>query len=1388
MPYAVLSTDQTTLSFYYDTNKSSRSGTVYTAANFREYSDGSWGPYSSHITKVVFDSSFANYTGLTSTANWFYGCSKMTTISGIENLNTQNVTRMSFMFSGCSSLTSLNLSSFNTQNVTYMNCMFFGCSSLTTLNLSSFDTQNVTNMCWMFQGCSSLKTIVVGGEWSTTKVIESAQMFYGCTSLVGGDGTKFNSSYTNKTKAYAGQGGYLTLKYAVLSTDQTTLSFYYDTNKSSRSGTVYTAANFRKLEGDSWGAYRSNITKVVFDSSFANYTGLTSTANWFNGCSELTTISGIENLKTQNVTNMNLMFYDCSSLTSLNLSSFNTQNVTAMESMFYGCSSLTSLDLSSFNTQKVRNMSYMFLGCSSLTSLNLSSFNTQNVTNMWYMFDGCSSLTSLNLSSFNTQNVTNMRSMFANCSSLTSLDLSSFNTQNVTNMRSMFYECSSLKTIVVGGEWSTTNVTSSTQMFYGCTSLVGGDGTKYNSSYMDKTKAYAGQGGYLTLKGAGTGTDTRTYNGRTWMIGNYAPIRYDFASINAAMASSQVKDGDILLVDRVEPFYQDVTITKSVKMVCNEDYLRLKDIDPGYSYIDPVYSRSVINAPNIVYPSGYHIYGNLNIEANNVTISGLRVYGSINVREEGAWIEHCNISNSILSGYNYECDDAYINCCHVGGSIDDENGFGWTMTNNYVHGELTNGTTGYVDLKYGVPYFSEINFPTETKDDVLYGVRYKIANTASVDCVEMFWDTDPGWGKAEQLTTSTGNYLIDCSSTPVVMFKTNSLSAGVHKLVVRARSTEGYWVTSVHTVNVAHGSEVVTDPTPVFSLVDFPTSGVNTDYKISFAVAAEGGLIDWVEYYWDNDPGQKNGHCIVDGGHDAGQGITRYNYSIDCGGLTGSHTLYLRAFCGSKSTVVYVKEIKLTAPSIDYINADDLAALKLISDNLGLGGYWNFANNGRYESDFPGVTFLNHRVIEINLANRGLTGTLSTSWMPSLPELTLLNLSRNNIYGDITPLVAKMPKLKTLNVSYNRITQVSGLLPATLTTFNAASQMRMASSDVTPSSENFINPLVSGSLTPTTAPVGQAVSLALPSLFYYDADKNDNSLRADIQVVDVNKPETVYGTYSYNGANSGWKFTPQQQTSISLEDKKFVALVTRGKWQQWSACPAQLSVLLGDANIDGTVDVLDVQHTLNYILATAQPFNYWAANTYTDQIINVQDIVCTVNIMLGLPNNARRSDRARSLDRRADDAADASCWVYEQNGRIALTSADDIAAIDIEVEGASTDEVSLLLRHKDFSMIGQNTATGSRYVIFSTTGATIPAGTGAAVLALSHSAVPVAIRCADTTAREVKAAIGTPTGISEVHSAADGKTVIETRLAPGVYIVRTIEADGTSKTVKVLKK
>ena len=139
------------------------------------------------------------------------------------------------------------------------------------------------------------------------------------------------------------------------------------------------------------------------------------------------------------------MFYCCSSLLSINLSSFNTTDVKHMGGMFLDCSSLKYIDLSQFNTANVKFMKSMFYGCSSLQSINLSSFNTTNVKNMSSMFEGCSSLQSINLSSFDTTKVNDMSFMFYGCSSLQSINLSSFNTTNVKNMSDMFSECSSLK-------------------------------------------------------------------------------------------------------------------------------------------------------------------------------------------------------------------------------------------------------------------------------------------------------------------------------------------------------------------------------------------------------------------------------------------------------------------------------------------------------------------------------------------------------------------------------------------------------------------------------------------------------------------------------------------------------------------------------------------------------------------------------------------------------------------------------------------------------------------------------------------------------------------------------------------------------------------------------
>ena len=136
------------------------------------------------------------------------------------------------------------------------------------------------------------------------------------------------------------------------------------------------------------------------------------------------------------------MFCQCSSLTNLDLSKLKTDQVTDMSFMFYNCNKLTDIKFhDKFITSNVTDMRSMFNNCTSLTNINLSSFNTDKVTSMFSMFYNCSSLTELNLSKFNTDKVTNMNFMFAGCSELTKLDLSNFNTDKVKNMSAMFNNC-----------------------------------------------------------------------------------------------------------------------------------------------------------------------------------------------------------------------------------------------------------------------------------------------------------------------------------------------------------------------------------------------------------------------------------------------------------------------------------------------------------------------------------------------------------------------------------------------------------------------------------------------------------------------------------------------------------------------------------------------------------------------------------------------------------------------------------------------------------------------------------------------------------------------------------------------------------------------------------
>ena len=394
----------------------------------------------SSIKNIVFDESFKTYAP-TLLSGFFIGCSTLETISGLEYLNTANVTDMSFMFEGCSALKSLDLTNFNTAKVTNMGNMFEGCSALTSLDLTNFNTAKVTYMNNMFEGCSALTTIYASDKFDTDNVWNGLDMFTGCKSL-----KDYSDSKTDHTNAYCGTDGYFTpvFDYAEFNNATGTLTFRRGLSKPEGAYDLNVESN-----NPGWEDQKGNIKKVVFDASFANARP-TSCCWWFGNCFYLTEIEGIENLNTQNVTDMRDMFTCCYALTSLDVSIFNTQNVKNMNGMFCDCSNLTSLDLTNFNTAKVTNMGNMFLGCSNLTSLDLTNFNTAKVTDMHFMFKGCSALTSLDLTNFNTAEVRDMNRMFymldKSSTALTTIYVSdNFVTTNVQNGEKMFKNCTKLK-------------------------------------------------------------------------------------------------------------------------------------------------------------------------------------------------------------------------------------------------------------------------------------------------------------------------------------------------------------------------------------------------------------------------------------------------------------------------------------------------------------------------------------------------------------------------------------------------------------------------------------------------------------------------------------------------------------------------------------------------------------------------------------------------------------------------------------------------------------------------------------------------------------------------------------------------------------------------------
>ena len=413
----------------------------------------------------------------------FSGCSSLTSLD-VSNWDTSSVIDMSGVFNSCSKLTTLDVSNWDTSKVTIMNNMFQNCSKLIYLDLSNFNTSSVTNIASMFYNCSALESLDVSG-FTMTPETSTNSIFNGCSNLTT---LKIPIWYTS---LFLSQSSKLTSESLkdLLANLATVTNGQTLTLGSTNLAKVSTADILgAQLKG--WTVDGASSTAVVFASdTISGDDTVTECAIQLTQSNKNTRIDEVLGAYTActaiylfedgSVIDLSSLFHNNNStyksrLTKIDILSGNFRNVTEAYATFNGCSNLTSLNLSGWDTSSVTDISWIFESCPSLVSIDVSNWDTSSVTTMAGMFYGCSSLTSLDLSNWDTSSVTDINRMFQGCSKLTSLDLSSFDVSKVTTMGATFKGCSTLEDLDIS-TWKFDSLEiaggNGTGMFYECKKL-----------------------------------------------------------------------------------------------------------------------------------------------------------------------------------------------------------------------------------------------------------------------------------------------------------------------------------------------------------------------------------------------------------------------------------------------------------------------------------------------------------------------------------------------------------------------------------------------------------------------------------------------------------------------------------------------------------------------------------------------------------------------------------------------------------------------------------------------------------------------------------------------------------------------------------------------------
>ena len=935
-----------------------------------------------------------------------------------------------------------------------------------------------------------------------------------------------------------------------------------------------------------------------------------------------------------------------------------------------------------------------------------------------------------------------------------------------------------------------------------------------------------------------------------WRISDRTDIDVDFHSVDEAMKDDRVQEGHALYVERGTKL-SDATITKKVTVV-----------GPGYNMANDARDAKVET---------------MFVSADGAKVVGMRI-GVVCVNENNVEILNCYITGDIVGNEtDYENDNCVIRSCFVDGIVygrGEDGSYDWTLTNNIIkHGirNLENLTANHNTVVSSGDVLSNVNYSIVTNNVLYHSNRV----SPIADCADNEYDKNivsaqsntsgEEWCETlEKIISCVGDANSEDYYTPVgyaLGFSTDGTDCGAYGgenpyvkggmsgLFVEREGEEEpeepqYPETPIVKGKLDNTATLDIENDVYDSLGEFLKAlslrGIASGTEIAVADQQFDIALDETSYSYIQTAAValelQRAYIYMK----AGAGAT-FNITLSPT-FAATHASDLKAVAATVVTFanhIITTNINILINGVAYsyqgfqVEPNDLLNLKNLYNALDGANWthrkWSFLSNGRQASDFPGVTFAEanelgySRVKEISLEKNSMKGDV-TNLKLYFPELTSLNMYYNQLSGDITGMVSELSKLVSLDISYNMLTGLTSL-PASVASLNKGSQFRGdASSDYL------------SALTPLTVWISNRQKAVLPTIMTYNLERNASVYTTSLYISEKDNMGGYFGQLVPLATESG----PVYRTT-------WVSSPYVYGYGQDHACylrsndgtiyPVLLKYAEGDANMSGATDLLDVQTTITEILnpAVITLFNQSAANTYNDELINVQDVVCTVNIVLGksifsidatIPHPVLVARRVASAD------GDTGNILFVEDERLWLTSETEVGAIEVELKGVSADEVSLALNRKDFQLASIDIEGGSRHIIYSLSGKSVPVGT-AAILRLSNDYAevadaalstvdakslgftiggnPTAISSVDSSdmlkarfegnaivissTRDIRNAVVVVTSMSGVENMSwndgcihAGETVIDANLTSGIYIIGIYENGKQIENMKLMKK